>query len=214
MWFTIVTYLIGFLAQAFFSARILVQWVMSEKQRQIVTPAFYWIFSLMGSILLFIYGGLRSDFSILLGQTLSYYIYIWNLNLQGHWTQLRPALLRYFLIAVPFIAATFLVRHADGFFQQLFQNSSIPLWLLLLGSIGQCTFSFRFIYQWAYSYRHKESSLPRGFWIISLTGSSLIILYAIIRLDPVLILGQSFGFLAYIRNLMIDRKSRKSTTQK
>ena len=47
------------------------------------------------------------------------------------------------------------------------------------------------------------SALPLGFWIISLAGSSAIIAYGIFRKDPVLILGQSFGIVAYIRNLMI-----------
>ena len=50
-----------------------------------------------------------------------------------------------------------------------------------------------------------------GFWAISLFGSSVIIAYGIFRLDPVLILGQSFGFVAYIRNLVIGFKERKTT---
>ena len=53
-------------------------------------------------------------------------------------------------------------------------------------------------------YRHHESLFPAGFWIISLIGSSLILIYGIIRIDPVLILGQSFGLMAYGRNLYID----------
>mgnify|MGYP000777505683 FL=1 len=55
----------------------------------------------------------------------------------------------------------------------------------------------------------RESVLPPGFWIISIIGSSIIVSYAIIRLDPVLILGQSMGLVAYIRNLVIGRRSRK-----
>jgi len=53
-------------------------------------------------------------------------------------------------------------------------------------------------------------TLPVGFWAISLFGSSVIIAYGIFRLDPVLILGQSFGFVAYIRNLVIGFKEKKS----
>ena len=51
-------------------------------------------------------------------------------------------------------------------------------------------------------------TLPTGFWGISLFGSSVIIAYGIFRLDPVLILGQSFGFVAYIRNLVIGFKEK------
>ena len=68
-------YAIGFLAQFFFSARVAIQWIMSERQRRVVTPTLYWLFSLLGSLLMIVYGLFRNDFSILLGQTLTY-IYI------------------------------------------------------------------------------------------------------------------------------------------
>ena len=202
------TYAIGLLAQLFFSARILVQWVLSERRRQVVAPAAYWVFSLMGSVLLFVYGALRNDFSILLGQTLSYYIYIWNLKSQGHWVQIKPSVFRYALLLLPPIVATMLMGQADDFLHSLFRNEDIPLWLLLLGSVGQCIFSLRFVYQWYYSYRIGKSTLPLGFWVISLVGSSIIIIYALIRLDPILILGQSFGLFAYIRNIMLSRREK------
>lgn len=41
---------------------------------------------------------------------------------------------------------------------------------------------------------------------MSLVGSAMIVCYGLIRLDPVLILGQSVGFIAYARNLLIGRK--------
>ena len=60
----------------FFSARILIQWILSERAKEIVSPAIFWILSIAGSYLLFIYGWCRDDFSIILGQVFSYYIYI------------------------------------------------------------------------------------------------------------------------------------------
>ena len=77
------------------------------------------------------------------------------------------------------------------------------MWLVLFGSAGQILFTLRFVYQWAYSRNPHVSMLPRGFWIISLIGSAVIVAYGLFRKDPVLILGQSFGFVAYVRNLMI-----------
>ena len=76
--------------------------------------------------------------------------------------------------------------------------------------MGQVIFTLRFVYQWAYSFHHKESLLPAGFWIISLVGSSVIVVDGVFRLDPVLILGQSVG-LVHFRNLMIGRKSSKQS---
>ena len=42
--------------------------------------------------LLCIYGWLRDDFSIIFGQFISYYIYLWNLNEKGIWNKLHGAL--------------------------------------------------------------------------------------------------------------------------
>ena len=85
----------------------------------------------------------------------------------------------------------------------LFHNKDIPIWLLWLGIISQIVFTLRFIYQWLYSEYKKTSSLPLGFWLLSLTGSILILIYAIIRKDPVLLIGHLLGSLIYIRNLIL-----------
>lgn len=198
-------YAIGFLAQAFFSARILIQWVLSEKAHRVVSPTAYWICSLAGSWLLFLYGWLREDFAIILGQLLSYYIYIWNLNIKQLYKKI-PKLIRIILLVTPIIILILITRHIGTFIDTFLQNDNIPLGLMLLGVIGQTVFSLRFVYQWIYSARHGESVLPSGFWIMSLWGSAMIVCYGIIRLDPVLILGQSVGFIAYARNLFLGHK--------
>ena len=73
-------FIIGFLAQGFFSARILVQWIMSERARKVLSPSVFCILSIAGSYLLCLYGVLRQDFAIVLGQFISYYVYLWNLK--------------------------------------------------------------------------------------------------------------------------------------
>lgn len=200
-------YAIGFLAQGFFSARILVQWLMSEKARRVLSPTVFWVLSIIGSYLLCIYGWLRDDFAIVLGQCISYYIYLWNLNIKGVWKKV-PMIFRIILLLTPVVAAAFMLENTTEVINKLFRNEDIPLWLVIYGCSGQILFTLRFIYQWYYSRRAGESELPAGFWIISLTGSLLIVSYAIIRHDPVLILGQSFGLIAYIRNLCILRRQQ------
>lgn len=202
MWWT---YAIGFVAQGFFSARILVQWILSERAHRVVSPAAFWICSIAGSYLLFIYGWLRDDFSILLGQAVSYYIYLWNLNAKGIWRRI-PLVVRALLVLTPVAAAVGIGHHAAHFFETFLRNEKVPFGLLLFGSAGQLVFSLRFVYQWFYSYRRHESSLPAGFWLMSLVGSGMIILYGAVRLDPVLVLGQAVGFVAYIRNLLLGKK--------
>lgn len=202
-------YAIGFLAQLFFSARILYQWIVTEKAKKILSPPAFWVLSIFGSYLLFVYGVLRDDFAIIFGQFIAYYIYLWNLNMQGLWKRIHVAL-RFVLLATPIAAAAWLLRDPKAFTDLFFRHEDIPLWLVLFGSAGQVLFTFRFVYQWIYSARRHLSALPVGFWIISLLGSAIIVSYGIFRLDPVLILGQSVGFVAYIRNIFIGLRSRKS----
>jgi len=198
---------IGFLAQIFFSARILYQWIATEKAGKILSPPAFWILSILGSYLLFIYGVLRDDFAIILGQFLSYYIYLWNLHMQGLWQKIA-VFFRGILLLTPLVAMGIMLGDLAGFAHTFFNNKNIPLWLLLFGSAGQAIFSLRFIYQFIYSALHHKSELPVAFWIISLAGSSMIFAYALFRLDPVLILGQAFGFVAYSRNIMIGYQNK------
>lgn len=202
-------YIIGFLAQICFSSRLIFQWILSEKEKRVVSPFIFWLLSLLGSYLLFFYGWLRNDFAIILGQLISYYIYIWNLDIKHNWQKI-PRPIRYFLIATPVFAIGYIFTEARTFIAQFFNNEDIPLGLLIWGSAGQVIFTLRFVYQWIYSRKRQESILPMGFWIISLIGSFIIVSYAIVRLDPVLVLGQSTGFLVYIRNLYILHKNQKS----
>lgn len=228
-------YIIGFLAQAFFSARLFLQWLLSERSRQVVSPSVYWILSIAGSYLLFIYGWLRDDFAIIFGQFISYYIYLWNVfvkskescrtrssmiltrkrilkrNLREKGLLARvPAVFRWILLLTPVVAVLLAIGNAEAFVRDFFMNERIPFWLVLFGSSGQIVFTLRFIYQWFYSYKRKASILPVGFWVISLVGSGLIVSYGLFRRDPVIILGQSFGFVAYIRNIMLGVKAMKA----
>lgn len=203
-------YAIGFTAQILFSGRLFLQWFLSEKSKKVLTPTLFWKLSLLASFLLFVYGWLRDDFAIMLGQTLTYFIYIRNLQLQGEW-QRSPKLLRWFLLLFPFLVVIYGYNNNSYDLHELFSNEDIPLWLLLLGSIAQVTFTLRFVYQWIYSERHKESSLPLGFWILSLTGAMLIFAYAVFRKDPVLLVGHSLGSVIYIRNIILLKKQHDST---
>src|SRR5690554_482139 len=99
-------YAIGFLAQILFSSRMLVQWVLSEKNKKVLTPGLFWQLSLLASFLLFVYGWLRDDFAIMLGQAITYFIYIRNIQLQGDWQKLHRAF-RFFLWIFPFIIVVY-----------------------------------------------------------------------------------------------------------
>ena len=111
--------------------------------------------------------------------------------------------MRYFLFIVPILITIYYYNNNVIDRDILFKNEAIPLWLLVLGVISQVVFTFRFVYQWIYSEYKKESILPLGFWILSLSGSLLILTYAIFRLDPVLFLGHGLGLIIYSRNIYL-----------
>lgn len=72
---------IGFLGQALFSARFVVQWLASERVRQSVVPHAFWWFSLAGGITLLAYALWRQDPVFVLGQSLGLVVYVRNLML-------------------------------------------------------------------------------------------------------------------------------------
>ena len=57
-----------------YGLRLLIQWWKSEKSKQIENPGIYWVLASLGAVILYIYGWLRKDLSILFGESVGYYI--------------------------------------------------------------------------------------------------------------------------------------------
>lgn len=74
---------IGFTGQALFTARFLVQWLVSEKKRDSVVPEAFWWLSLLGGLTLLSYASYRQDPVIILGQAMGLVVYVRNLMLVG-----------------------------------------------------------------------------------------------------------------------------------
>lgn len=72
---------IGFLGQGLFSARFIVQWLVSEKRRESVTPVAFWYFSLAGGVILLSYAIHRRDTVFIIGQASGLLVYVRNLML-------------------------------------------------------------------------------------------------------------------------------------
>jgi len=88
--------------------------------------------------------------------------------------------------------------------------SSIEIFFLAVGFVGQGLFASRFIIQWIYSERKGYSSFPIIFWYLSILGGIGLLTYAIFRKDPVIIVGQSFGIFIYLRNLYLIYKRNQN----
>ena len=74
---------VGFLGQALFTARFLIQWVVSEQKRDSVVPVAFWWLSLLGGMTLLAYAIFRRDPVIITGQGMGLFVYTRNLMLVG-----------------------------------------------------------------------------------------------------------------------------------
>ena len=72
---------LGFLAQAVFTCRFLVQWLASERAGKSVVPVAFWLLSITGAAMLFAYAVWRRDPVIILGQCIGIFVYSRNLVL-------------------------------------------------------------------------------------------------------------------------------------
>jgi lipid-A-disaccharide synthase-like uncharacterized protein len=197
---------IGFTAQAAYAGRFLLQWIVSERERRSVIPIQFWHLSVVAETLLLAYAFHRRDPVIVTGQLVGLAIYLRNIefiqrSMEGvrsrSWFQ--PWLLLSLAAAVAGYAgapeaATRALR-VDGFWT-------------LFGLAGQALFTSRFIVQWLFSERARKSVTPVYFWYLSISGSLMLLAYAIAIRDPVIIVGQAFGFVVYVRNLMLLEREK------
>ena len=85
-------------------------------------------------------------------------------------------------------------------------------WWIVLGFVAQGLFTMRFIVQWVASERAGRSVIPLAFWLFSIAGGLLLLVYALYRRDAVFIAGQAFGVFVYLRNLYFVLHERRATT--
>lgn len=203
---TYFVYGLGFFAQALFASRMIMQWIQSEKAGRVISPTLFWQTSLVASFLLILYGILRHDLIIISGQILSYFIYIRNLQLKNAWRKI-PMVFRLLVFILPVLLFIGVMTQREELLVRLNANNNFSHPLVLVGAAGQLLLNFRFVYQWYFSEKLHRSVFPKGFWIISLAGSVLIILYAVYRMDPVLLVAQTLGFVIYSRNIILGKNN-------
>ena len=191
---------IGFIGQGFFAARVLLQWIKSERAKRTVLPRGYWHLSLLGALFALAYGIMRRDLVYLTVVVPNTFIYARNLFVTKPASprQLWPVAIMLVGIAV------------YGAFAKPYLGNPVGV---VSGIAGSIIFSSRFIIQWWISERRGESQLPLAFWIMSLAGCPLLLVYGIAREDPVLIVGFSLSALPYIRNLRLIRKAARGAKE-
>ncbi len=199
---------VGWLGQALFTLRVVVQWWASERAGRSVLPRSFWWISLAGSLALVVYVAHRQDPVFLAGVSINTAIYARNLILirrapsattptRSPWT---PVLLG---LGVATAAAVVLWK-VGGHLVEFDQ----PALLLALGFTAQAIWSSRFILQWYASERAGRSVLPASFFIVSTVGALLLLAYAIVRIDWVMMAAFALNPIPYVRNLVLMRRAK------
>lgn len=100
-----------------------------------------------------------------------------------------------------------MVSSVDG---ETTRNSLQLIWEKLMtdhwvwvGYGGQAIFFSRWIVQWIVSEKAGRSEIPLAFWWLSITGGGITLVYAYVKAEPVLFLGQILALIMYTRNLML-----------
>jgi lipid-A-disaccharide synthase-like uncharacterized protein len=71
----------GFVGQALFGARLLVQWLCSEAHGKSVIPNVFWYLSVAGGIVLLSYAIHREDPVFIIGESVTLMVFLRNLQL-------------------------------------------------------------------------------------------------------------------------------------
>ena len=79
---------------------------------------------------------------------------------------------------------------------------------LAFGLIAQLLFTARFLVQWLTSEKAGKSVVPMSFWVLSIAGGTMLLVYGLVRREPIIILGQALAVFIYIRNVMLIVKDR------
>lgn len=208
-------YLIGSLPALFFGSRFFIQWLISEKEKKSVVTPIFWRLSLTGNSLLALHYLLQFQVPFLLIQVINGAIAWRNLNLlKEHKLDFKRTVILF--IATLCIALVLCLIARETYAAQLpwissprgllqTDRSSVSFYWHLFGMMGGVLFASRFWVQWVIAERKGYSSLSKSFWILSLVGSSLSLIYFLKIGDSISILYALFGLIPYVRNLFLLR---------
>jgi lipid-A-disaccharide synthase-like uncharacterized protein len=104
-----------------------------------------------------------------------------------------------------------LSQAAGGYIHEVYYKLN---WWTTLGFLAQIIFTGRFAVQLWASERAGKSIVPFSFWILSIIGGALLLLYALVQRDPVYIAAQLFSLLIYGRNVSFVLKERAADKAK
>lgn len=219
-WRQILYYPLGLAPCVFFSLRFLIQWIQSEKRKKSYTDKLFWQLSISGNVLLALHYFIQFQYIFLIIQSGNAIIAWRNLNLMQK--NKPPLSFRNTLIifgsSFAVISALFFMQShflsAESYLFGIKKIASQPdisfLWSLL-GIVGGFLFASRFWIQWWHAEKNHRGELDRAFWVLSILGSVITLIFSLHVSDYVSLVNYSFGLVPYLRNLMLLKKERVYT---
>lgn len=90
------------------------------------------------------------------------------------------------------------------------ESGWVDFWTIV-GWMGNAVFTSRFFVQWYATEKKGQVVVPAIFWILSLAGSLLMLMYAIFYdKHHVIIFAYAFSWIPYLRNLIIHYRHEKA----
>ena len=207
----VVFHALGFAGQAFFTLRILTQWIASERAGKSVVPTSYWWISTVGSLLLLVYAWYKGDPIFLVGPLVNLILYVRNLFLAKP-KERKPTSRRYLIpLLVVLALACVVALYASVRQKKLLELTESPVWMAI-GLAGMTLWAARYIVQWWFSERAGRAVLPASFFWISTVGAILLFSYAVYRVDWVFMLAYALNPIPYVRNLILIYRPREKVT--
>jgi lipid-A-disaccharide synthase-like uncharacterized protein len=202
-------YPLGILPSIFFSSRFLIQWIKSEKLKVSHVDPIFWQLSLAGNILAALHYFIQFQYIFLLIQTVNALISLRNLDL------MREGKAQYSLKSIIICLPLFLIALSLIFFYQHGVPTTLEIagknmgtsWHIF-GAVGGFIFASRFWIQWWNAEKKKQSTLNENFWILSILGGLLTLIYAFRINDTISVINYSFGMIPYVRNLALLTRSK------
>lgn len=196
---------LGWIGNACFFSRFLVQWALSERARRSLTPAVFWRLSLLGTTCLGLYSAQQGKYVLVVGYVLNGSIYARNL-----WMQRRAGVRTLTPVTAAAIALLAVGGLIAGALLNLDADPEASAAWIACAAVGQAVWSSRFVVQWWHSERAGESHFPPVFWWLSLAGNALLLAYAVHLRDPIFIAGFVPGPLVQVRNLMLQGRAEST----
>jgi lipid-A-disaccharide synthase-like uncharacterized protein len=103
------------------------------------------------------------------------------------------------------------VADVRAYFYDVFV-ARLDFWLVF-GIVAQLLFTARFVVQWIVSEKLGKSVVPIAFWFLSMGGGLMLLVYGLVRREPIIILGQALAVFIYMRNIVLIFRNKADRSE-